>query len=211
MDKSKLYEAVLKGKFKDAVVETENLLAAGADPQGIINNELIPAMGEIGDLFEAGKAFIPEMLLSAKAMKSSLEKIKPHLAPGSGSSTGKVVIGTVKGDLHDIGKNLVASMLEGAGFDVLNLGIDIPAEQFVKAVIDNKADILCLSALLTTTMTQMEVIIKACTEAGIRDNVKIMIGGAPVTEQFAKQIGADAYTDSAPGAAESAKRLVGKI
>ncbi len=210
MDKSALYEAILKGKFKDAVVETEALLAAGADPQGIINKDLIPAMGEIGELFEAGKAFIPEMLLAAKAMKSSLEKIKPHLAPGNEASTGKVVIGTVKGDLHDIGKNLVASMLEGAGFDVVNLGIDIPVEQFVQAVIDHKADILCLSALLTTTMTQMEVIIKACEAAGIRQHVKIMIGGAPVTEQFARQIGADAYTDNAAAAAEAAKVIVRK-
>ncbi len=210
MENSKLYEAVLKGKFKDAIVETDNLLAEGADPQSIINNDLIPAMSEIGSLFEAGKAYIPEMLLSAKAMKSSLEKIKPHLAPGNNYSAGKVVIGTVKGDLHDIGKNLVASMLEGAGFDVINLGIDIPVEKFVQAVIENKADILCLSALLTTTMTQMELVIKACEEAGIRNNVRIMVGGAPVTEQFAKQIGADAYTDNAPSAAEFAKKLVGK-
>ncbi len=210
MEKSMLYEAVLKGKFKDAVVETENLLEKGIDPQSIINNELIPAMAEVGALFEAGKAFIPEMLLAAKSMKSSLEKIKPYLAPGNSFSTGTVVIGTVKGDLHDIGKNLVSSMLEGAGFDVINLGIDIPTEKFVEAVVENKADILCLSALLTTTMTQMEVIIKACEQAGIRNNVKIMIGGAPVTEQFAKQIGADAYADNAPAAAEYAKKLVGK-
>ncbi len=210
MDKSKIYDAVLKGRFKDAAAETDILLEAGEDPQSIINQALIPAMGEVGALFESGKAFIPEMLLAARAMKSSLERIKPHLVPGSGSSTGKVVIGTVKGDLHDIGKNLVASMLEGAGFDVINLGIDVPVDRFIEAVTANKADILCLSALLTTTMTQMEAVIKACDEAGIRNNVKIMIGGAPVTEQFARQIGADAYTDNANAAAESAKKLMGK-
>lgn len=211
MDTDNLKNAIANGKFKDAAVETQVLLDAGADPQSLINNVLVVAMAEVGTLFEQGKAFVPNMLLSAKAMKASLKLIKPHLSADGDSKTGTVVIGTVKGDLHDIGKNLVASMMEGAGFDVINLGIDIPEDKFVNAIIDNKANILCLSALLTTTMTQMEVVIKACEVAGIRNNLTIMVGGAPLTQEFAKQIGADIFTDNANAAAEEAKKVMKKV
>ena len=207
-EKTNVYFAVMKGKFKDAVAETQVLLDQGIDPQRIIDESLIPAMADVGALFEAGKAFVPEMLLAAKSMKMSLERIKPYLNPDQDACLGRVVIGTVKGDLHDIGKNLVASMMEGAGFEVINVGIDVPEEKFVQAVMEHKADILCLSALLTTTMTQMETVIKACEAAGIRNNIKIMVGGAPVTESFARQIGADIYTDNANAAAEAAKKII---
>lgn len=207
-EKTNVYIAVMKGKFKDAIAETRILLDQGVEPQRIIDESLIPAMADVGALFEAGKAFVPEMLLAAKSMKMSLELIKPYLNPDQDACLGRVVIGTVKGDLHDIGKNLVASMLEGAGFEVINVGIDVPEEKFVQAVMEHKADILCLSALLTTTMTQMEAVIKACEAAGIRNNIKIMVGGAPVTESFARQIGADIYTDNANAAAEAAKRMI---
>lgn len=210
MDSTRLMQTVMNGKFKDVASETQILLDAGAEPQQIINNALIPAMAEVGALFEAGKAFIPNMLLAAKSMKMSLELIKPLLNADNSESTGKVIIGTVKGDLHDIGKNLVASMMEGAGFDVINLGIDVPESKFVEAVKEHKANILCLSALLTTTMTQMEIVINACKEAGIRNGLTIMVGGAPVTQEFANQIGADIYTDNANSAAEMAKKAVGK-
>jgi corrinoid protein of di/trimethylamine methyltransferase len=203
-----IYEAVLAGKFNDAVENVKQALAAGADPQQVINEGLIPAMEEIGKRFEAGQAFVPQMLLSARAMKSSLEVIKPLLGAGAGSSAGKVVIGTVKGDLHDIGKNLVASMLEGVGFEVIDLGIDVPTEKFIDSLRENKAQILCMSALLTTTMTMMEVVIRALEEAGMRQGVKVMVGGAPVTENFAARIGADGYSDNANAAAKLAKRLI---
>ncbi len=203
-----IYEAVLAGKFNDAVENVKQELAGGTDPQQIINQGLIPAMEEIGKRFEAGQAFVPQMLLSARAMKSSLEVIKPLLSAGAGSSVGKVVIGTVKGDLHDIGKNLVASMLEGVGFEVIDLGIDVPTEKFIDSLRENQAQILCMSALLTTTMTMMEVVIEALEEAGMRQGVKVMVGGAPVTENFAAQIGADGYSDNANAAAKLAKQLI---
>lgn len=204
----KLYQAVLNGKIKEVKELTLQSLEEKADPQSLIDFSLIPAMGEIGARFEAGNAFIPNMLLSAKAMKIALEEIKPLLNPDSKVSTGKIVIGTVKGDLHDIGKNLVIAMMEGAGFEVVNLGVDVSEDQFVKAVIEHKPDILGLSALLTTTMTQMEVVINACKNAGIRDQVKIMVGGAPINEVFSRQIGADAFTDNANAAVLMAKQFM---
>lgn len=207
-DPLKLYQAVLNGKIKEVKELTLQSLEEKADPQSLIDFSLIPAMGEIGARFEAGNAFIPNMLLSAKAMKIALEEIKPLLNPDSKVSTGKIVIGTVKGDLHDIGKNLVIAMMEGAGFEVINLGVDVSEDQFVKAVIEHKPDILGLSALLTTTMTQMEVVINACKNAGIRDQVKIMVGGAPINEVFSRQIGADAFTDNANAAVLMAKQFM---
>lgn len=206
----KLYQTVLNGKIKDVKVLTLTLLGGNIDPQQLIDNALIPAMGEIGTRFETGKAFIPNMLLSAKAMKIALEEIKPYLNPEKKVSTGKIVIGTVKGDLHDIGKNLVVAMMEGAGFEVINLGVDVTEDMFVNAVIEHNADILGLSALLTTTMTQMGSVIDACEKAGIRSKVKIMIGGAPINEVFSQQIGADAFTDNANSAVVAAKKLIGK-
>ena len=207
---SNLYQTVLNGKIKDVKDLTLSLLEGNFEPQQLIDNALIPAMGEIGARFESGKAFIPNMLLSAKAMKIALEEIKPYLNPEKKVSTGKVVIGTVKGDLHDIGKNLVVAMMEGAGFEVINLGVDVPEDKFVNAVIEHNADILGLSALLTTTTTQMETVINACERAGIRKKVKIMVGGAPISESFSKKIGADAFTGNANAAVLTAKRLIGK-
>lgn len=206
----KLYQTVLNGKIKDVKELTLTLLGGNIDPQQLIDNALIPAMGEIGTRFETGKAFIPNMLLSAKAMKIALEEIKPYLNPEKKVSTGKIVIGTVKGDLHDIGKNLVVAMMEGAGFEVINLGVDVTEDKFVNAVIEHNADILGLSALLTTTMTQMGTVIDACEKAGIRSKVKIMIGGAPINDVFSQQIGADAFTDNANSAVVVAKKLIGK-
>ena len=203
-----VYECVLKGNFKEVGKYVQEKLDSGVEPQSIIDHSLIKAMEEIGRRFEAGQAFVPEMLLSARAMKTALELLKPHMKSGEMNTIGTVVIGTVKGDLHDIGKNLVASMLEGRGFKVINLGTDVSGEKFIKAVQEQNADIICMSALLTTTMVQMEQIIKEVEAAGLRDKVRIMVGGAPVNEDFAKKIGADGYSDNANAATELAKRLM---
>ena len=165
-------------------------------------------MGEIGRQFQNGKAFVPQLLMAGRAMKSALELIKPLLADTTATSLRKVVIGTVKGDLHDIGKNLVASMLEGCGFEVVNIGIDVSADAFIQAVKDNQPDILCMSALLTTTMGYMKEVIDALVAAGIRDQVKVMVGGAPVTQGYADEIGADGYSDNANSAVTVAKELL---
>ena len=169
---------------------------------------MIVAMSEIGQRFQNGKAFVPQLLMAGRAMKSGLELLKPLMAGSASISAGKVVIGTVKGDLHDIGKNLVASMLEGCGFEVINVGIDVPSEKFVEALKETNADILCMSALLTTTMTYMKDVIEAIKAAGLRDKVKIMVGGAPVSQNFADEIGADGYSDNANSAVALAKRLM---
>ncbi len=208
-DMEKLYEAVLGGKLEPAVEVTREAIAEGADPKEIINGSMIPAMEEIGKRFQEGKAFVPQLLLSARAMKGALELLKPLLKGDASASVGKVVIGTVKGDLHDIGKNLVASMLEGCGFEVINIGIDVPAEKFVAAVQESGADILCMSALLTTTMTYMKTVIEALEAAGLRDKVKVMVGGAPINRHYAEQIGADGYSDNANSAVLKAKELLG--
>ena len=204
----KIKEWVSKGKFREAVAETTQALEADVNPQSIINNALIPAMEEVGKRFEAGQAFVPEMLMAARAMKSSLEVIKPHLTSDQNTSLGKVLIGTVKGDLHDIGKNLVASMLEGVGFEVINIGVDVDSEKFIQAIHEHNPDILCMSALLTTTMTMMETIIRDLEKAEVRNKVKVMVGGAPVSRDFALKIGADGYSDNANSASELAKQLV---
>ena len=206
---NQLYEAILGGKLEPAVEITQQALAEGAEPKTIINDYMIKAMGEIGQRFQDGKAFVPQLLMSARAMKGALELIKPLLQGDASSTVGKVVIGTVKGDLHDIGKNLVASMLEGSGFEVVNIGIDIPAEKFIEAVHEHNPDILCMSALLTTTMPYMKTVIEAVAEAGLRDKVKIMVGGAPINQSYAEQIGADGYSDNANSAVVTAKQLLG--
>ena len=206
---NQLYEAILGGKLEPAVEITQQALAEGAEPKTIINDYMIKAMGEIGQRFQDGKAFVPQLLMSARAMKGALELIKPLLQGDASSTVGKVVIGTVKGDLHDIGKNLVASMLEGSGFEVVNIGIDIPAEKFIEAVHEHNPDILCMSALLTTTMPYMKTVIEAVAEAGLRDKVKIMVGGAPINQSYAEQIGADGYSDNANSAVVKAKELLG--
>ena len=204
-----LYEAIVAGKLEPAVEITRQAIAEGIAPQRIINNYMIKAMGEVGQRFQDGKAFVPQLLMAGRAMKGALELLKPLLAGSASTTIGKIVIGTVKGDLHDIGKNLVASMLEGCGFEVINIGIDVTCDKFVEAVKENHADILCMSALLTTTMTYMKEVIQALEEAGIRNQVKVMIGGAPVSQGFADEIGADGYSDNANTAVAVAKELIG--
>ena len=204
-----LNEAIVAGKLEPAVEITRQAIAEGVAPQMIINNYMIKAMGEVGQRFQDGKAFVPQLLMAGRAMKGALELLKPLLAGSASTTIGKIVIGTVKGDLHDIGKNLVASMLEGCGFEVINIGIDVTCDKFVEAVKENHADILCMSALLTTTMTYMKEVIQALEEAGIRNQVKVMIGGAPVSQGFADEIGADGYSDNANTAVAGAKELIG--
>ncbi|MBM6673425.1 cobalamin B12-binding domain-containing protein [Marseilla massiliensis] len=205
-----IFDAILKGKADQCVEATRAALAEGAAPQDIINGQMIRAMGEVGQRFQDGKAFVPQLLMAGRAMKAALELLKPMLAGSASTTIGRVVIGTVKGDLHDIGKNLVASMLEGSGFEVDNIGIDVPSDKFVEAVKSYHADILCMSALLTTTMTYMKDVIRAIEDAGLRDKVKIMVGGAPVSQAFAEEIGADGYSDNANEAVKVAKILLGK-
>lgn len=203
-----LHQAIVSGNMKLAVESVKQVLAEGYNPQQIINDCMASAMREIGDRFEAGKAFIPELLMAARAMKGALEILKPMLAGDGNQSLGKVIIGTVKGDLHDIGKNLVASMLEGSGFEVINLGVDVSSDKFVEAVRQHQAQIVCISALLTTTMSYMSTVIQALEENGLRDRVKVMIGGAPISEAFARQIGADGYSENANAAVTLARSLV---
>ena len=205
-----VFEAILAGKGDKAADATKRALDEGVAPQDIINGQMIRAMSQVGQNFQDGKAFVPQLLMAGRAMKAALEILKPLLAGQASTTLGRIVIGTVKGDLHDIGKNLVASMLEGCGFEVKNIGIDVPSDKFVEAVKDYNADILCMSALLTTTMTYMKDVIQALEDAGIRQNVKVMVGGAPVTQNFADEIGADGYSDNANSAVAVAKELMGK-
>lgn len=207
-DLKKLYEAILTGDQKTAVAVTEDGLAENMDPQELINDAMIPAMNEAGQRFECEEFFVPELLLAARAMKGSLKLLRPLLAASGVEPIGRVVIGTVKGDLHDIGKNLVSSLLEGAGFQVVDLGADVAAEKFVAAVESENPDIICMSALLTVTMPSMKTTIDALNTAGVRDKVKVMIGGAPVTPEYASEIGADGYADNASTAVNKARELV---
>jgi len=209
-DYSNLYEAVVNGDNKAAAAITREALAANADPLELVNQQMIPAMAEVGRRFECEEYFVPELLLAARAMKGSLELIRPLLAERGAQPVGRVVIGTVKGDLHDIGKNLVASMLEGGGFEVIDLGADVSPERFVSTAQDKKADIVALSALLTVTMPSMKTTIEALRSAGLRDRVKVLIGGAPVTEEYAAQIGADGYGANAATAVPLARKVLGK-
>ncbi len=190
-------EGISKGNIS-LVKETVNrLLEEGVEPMTIINDGLMVAMNDVGVRFTNGDMFVPEVMMSAKALHSGMEVLKPLLAAGDYVSKGKILIGTVRGDLHDIGKNLVAMMLESNGFTVINMGVDITEEKFVEAIKEHQPDILGMSALLTTTMPAMESTIKAITDAGLRDKVKIIVGGAPVSDKFAKEIGADGYSDNA--------------
>ena len=207
----RLFQAILNGKSEDAATATREAIAQNIAPQDLINGQMIRAMSEVGRRFQDGKAFVPQLLMAGRAMKAALEILKPMMAGTANTTLGKVVIGTVKGDLHDIGKNLVASMLEGCGFEVVNIGIDVSADTFIQAVKDNQPDILCMSALLTTTMGYMKEVIDALEAAGIRDQVKVMVGGAPVTQGFADEIGADGYSDNANSAVTVAKQLLGKL
>ena len=204
-----IYEAVLEGNAKGAEAGVKAALAAGIDPETILKQGLIAAMGEVGRLFEENEYFVPEMLVAARAMQTGLAILKPQLAQSGAAPAGKVIVATVKGDLHDIGKNLVAMMLEGNGFEVIDLGTDASPDKFVQAVAEHQPQIIGMSALLTTTMPSMNATIKALEEAGLRDKVKVMIGGAPVTDAYAKQIGADGYSPDASSAVRLAKSLIG--
>lgn len=206
-DLKKMYDAILTGNFKAAKEITQQALAAGVDPQVLVQQHMIPAMDEVGRRYEANEYFVPELPISARAMKASLELIRPLLIARGAEPAGRVVIGTVKGDLHDIGKNLVAAMLEGAGFEVIDLGVDVGPEKFIAALNERKAGLVAMSALLTTTMNSMKVTVDALKSAGVRDKVKIMIGGAPVTQKYADEIGADGYSSNANAAVALARKL----
>ena len=206
-DYTELYDAILTGNAKKAEEVTKAALAAKVDPTELVRKYMIPAMDEVGKRFECSEYFVPELLIAARAMKTSLELITPLLAEAGAEPVGRVVIGTVQGDLHDIGKNLVASMLEGGGFQVIDLGVDVPAQRFVEAAKEKDGTIVALSALLTTTMTMMKTVIDALEKAGIRNKTKVIIGGAPITQQYADQIGADGYSDNASAAVALARKL----
>jgi corrinoid protein of di/trimethylamine methyltransferase len=208
-DLQKLYDAILTGDSKTAQAVARTALESGVAPIDLVSKYMIPAMDEVGRLFECQEYFVPELLLAGRAMKAALELIRPLLAASGAQPAGRVVIGTVKGDLHDIGKNLVSSMLEGAGFEVTDLGADVPSEKFIAAIRDKNADIVCLSALLTVTMPAMRTTIEALRQAGVRDRVKVLVGGAPVTRQYANEIGADGYSEHANGAVALARTLMG--
>jgi 5-methyltetrahydrofolate--homocysteine methyltransferase len=203
-----LYDSILNGENTSVPGQVQAALDAGIEPGRILNEGMIAAMREVGRLFEEGEYFVPEMLISARFMQSGLAVLKPHLANSNVQSAGRVVIGTVKGDLHDIGKNLVGMMLEGAGFEIVDLGTDVPPERFVEAAESGGFDIVALSALLTTTMPNMKATIEALSEAGVRERVKVLVGGAPVTEAYAQQIGADGYSPDASRAVVVARGLV---
>ena len=202
-----IFENVIEGQAPAVEAGVKAALAEGVEADVILKQALIAAMDEVGKRFEEGDFFVPEMLIAARAMQSGLVLLKPHLVEGGIEAAGKVAIGTVQGDLHDIGKNLVAMMLEGAGFEVNDLGVDVGPESFVKAVQEG-AQIVGMSALLTTTMNNMGATIKALEEAGLRDQVKVVIGGAPVTDTYAKQIGADAYAPDASSATRTVRQLL---
>lgn len=203
-----IYEAILKGDAKKTAAEVNNALAANTAPETILYDACIPAMGEVGRLFEAGEKFVPEMLISARAMQAAVNILKPLLVQANIKTVGKVIIGTVAGDLHDVGKNLVSMMLEGSGFQVVDLGTDVSPQKFVEAVKEHDPQIIGMSALLTTTMTSIGATIEALKEAGLRDQVKVLIGGAPITQDFADKIGADGYAPDAGSASRIAKSLV---
>jgi 5-methyltetrahydrofolate--homocysteine methyltransferase len=206
---SQLSTAVIEGNVDDMTGLTQQALDEGMLAQQVLNEGLMPGMDHVGVEFRAGNMFVPEVLRSAKTMQASMDILKPLLAEADVKMAGKVLLGTVKGDLHDIGKNLVAMMCEGAGFEVIDLGKDVEPEAFVQAVKEHEPEIVGMSALLTTTMRAMESTVKAIEEAGLRDKVKIMIGGAPVTREFSEQIGADGYAANASSAAEMAKKFAG--
>ncbi len=204
-----LKQSVIDMEVESATELTQKALDEGMDAEKVLNEALVPAMDAVGDQYEKGERYVPEMLLSAQAMKGGMQLLRPLLAESGVEPKGRIVIGTVEGDLHDIGQNLVSMMLEGAGFEVTNLGAETPADEFVSSVKDNHADILGLSALLTTTMTHMPEVIDALKEDGVRDNLQVMIGGAPVSQDYADEIGADGYASDASSAVKLAEQLIG--
>jgi corrinoid protein of di/trimethylamine methyltransferase len=206
-DVAKLHEAVLTGDAKTAIEVTQAALAAGIDPQELVTGQMIPAMDEVGRRFENNEYFVPELLIAARAMKGALDLLRPLLAERGIEPAGRVVIGTVKGDLHDIGKGLVASMLEGGGFEVVDLGVDVPPEKFVSQAKQSGADIIAVSALLTTTMIGMKAVVEAVHEAGLEEQCKVIVGGAPVTQNYAESIGAAGYSSNASAAVAMVREL----
>jgi 5-methyltetrahydrofolate--homocysteine methyltransferase len=206
----KLQEAVIEGQNKLTVQLVGQALAEGRPAGEILNQGLTPAIEEVGRLFERGEVFIPEMVLAARAMREGVQALKPYLKAGDVKRVGKAVISTVEGDLHDIGKNLVIIMVEGAGFEVIDLGVDVSPARIVDALHAEKPDVLLLSALITSTLNSMKRTIQAVDEAGLHDRVKILVGGAPVTDAFARQIGADGYALDAAGAARVALQVIGR-
>lgn len=206
----KLFDAVLEGDFDGVKTNVTAALEAGLDPNAILNDGMIAAMREVGVRFEAGEYYVPEMLIAARAMQSGMTLLKPHLQKTEQKSNGRVLMGTVKGDLHDIGKNLVGLMLEGAGYEIIDLGVDVPAEEFVKKAMELKPDIIGMSALLTTTMASMKTTLDALDAAGLRRNIKVIVGGAPVTEAYAQHIEADGFSPDASRAVNLVNELLGK-
>lgn len=204
-----LFTAIVDGDAKRAVAVAQEAVAAGVDPQTMLTEYMIPAMDEVGARFEANECFVPELLISARAMKAAMEVIRPLLLGRAVEPAGRVVIATVQGDLHDIGKNLVATMLEGGGFQIVDVGVDVSPDKLVEAVQVHQPQIVALSALLTTTMPSMKRMIDRLVQEGLRQRVKVMVGGAPVTQEFAEEIGADGYSDNAAGAVTLARRFVG--
>lgn len=206
-DFSKLRDAVLKGDVKSTTSLAKEAVEQNADVEELVNKYMIPAMSEMGSRYETGDCYVPELLISARAMKTALELLRPLLVAKGVKPVGRVVIGTVKGDLHDIGKNLVGSLLEGAGYEIIDLGVDVPPGKFVAMIKEQNPSILALSALLTTTMPAMRLTIEELKRAGVREQVKVLIGGAPVTQRYADEIGADGYSDNASGAVGLARKL----
>jgi 5-methyltetrahydrofolate--homocysteine methyltransferase len=209
LDLTKLFDAIVNGDATSARAITQEALEAGVEPLLLVNQHMAPAMDEVGRRFERCDYFVPELLLSARAMKSTLELVRPLLVASGVEPIGCVIIGTVKGDLHDIGKNLVAALLEGGGFDVVDLGVNVSPEKFVAAARERNARIIAISALLTTTMLSMKATIEAIRQAGLRDQTTILVGGAPITEKFAREIGADAYGATAVDAVAIARKAIG--
>ena len=203
------FEAVLEGRMEPAKRAVEGALKNGVPAEQILNEALIPAMDEVGRRFEGGEYFVPELLVTARAMKASLDVLAPHLSEAKHKKIGRVLLGTVKGDLHDVGKNLVGIMLEGAGFEVIDIGTDVAPDQFVGAVQELKPDIVGMSALLTTTTPSMKTVIEGLSQAGLRQEVKVLVGGAPLTQSFADQIGADGYGADATSAVRRAREMLG--
>jgi len=203
-----LKQSVIDMEVDKATELTQKALDEGMEAEKVLNEALVPAMDAVGDQYEKGERYVPEMLLSAQAMKGGMKLLRPLLAESGVEPKGRIVIGTVEGDLHDIGQNLVSMMLEGAGFEVTNLGAETPAEEFVSAAKENNAHIVGLSALLTTTMTHMPEIIDSLKANGLRDSVKVMVGGAPVSQDYSDEIGADGYASDASSAVKLAEKLI---
>ncbi len=206
----KISEELQKGNYQEMPKLVQEALNANVPPSKILSNGLVAGMDVVGEKFRRDEFFMPEVLISARAMQAGMDILRPKLIETGVKLAGKIVLGAVKGDLHDIGKNLVGMLMEGAGFQVIDLGIDVPSERFVEAVKMNRPNILGLSSLLTTTMPKMKEVIESLVEAGVRGRVKVMVGGAPVTEKFAKDVGADAYAPEAASAVEKARELIGR-